>query len=888
MDQPPHGDDADQAGQGDHGRQRTRPAGSAASRWPTADSTREERHRLLLEHAGIGIGYYDLNGTTVMYNRRAAELMGGVPADFAGRSAVDVLGEEWGTRVLERIRAAVAATAPLEFEDQVDLPTGRRWLLSTYVAIPGSGDEPAGVQVVSQEITDRKHAEQEILAARANLEALVENTDSAIWSVDPELRLVLGNSVFHDLVRLGFGLEVTPGDPVLAADLPAELRRQWTGWYRRALEGESFRVESTVRRSARARIMEYFFRPIRAADGAVTGVTASARDLTARRLAEAAAAAAEDRFRKTLENAELVAVALDREGCLTFVNDFTLQLTGWRREQVLGRDWFSLFLPASHAAKQRRVFDRTIGTGDFPVHHDNPIVTLTGEERLIRWSNTVIHDLDGGIREVVSLGEDVTERERAREVLVAAQQVGSMGSWVWNPIDETLSWSQQLYRIWGVAEDFELTFDAIEGLIHPVDRAGNRDFVSGLLAGTGPTSEEFRIVRPDGTTRVLWQSVEVVRDGAGRALRAVGIMQDITDRKRAEAALRASEQRYRDLFTSMVEGFALHEILCDPEGVPTDYRFLDANPAFFRLTGLPREILGRTVREVLPETEDYWIETYGRVALSGEPIEFEHFSSALDSHFEVRAFSPRRGQFATVFLDVSERRRSELERARLLAEIRGLAARLAASEDAERQHLAHELHDRVGQSLTALGINLSTLRNLLAADRRGELGPRLDDAEQLLRTTAGDVRDVMAELHPPMLDDYGLLSALRWFGGQLGQRSGLAVTVAGEEPEPRLGAETEMALFRIVQEALTNVVKHARARSVAIEVTQDEAGVTLRVTDDGAGFETAALRTDAAGARRWGLAIMRERAAGVGAACGIASRPGHGTTVTLAVPGRHR
>jgi len=126
------------------------------------------------------------------------------------------------------------------------------------------------------------------------------------------------------------------------------------------------------------------------------------------------------------------------------------------------------------------------------------------------------------------------------------------------------------------------------------------------------------------------------------------------------AELSASEEKYRALFTTMQEGFALHEIICDDRGQATDYRFLDVNPAFERLTGLRRhDLIGRTVREVLPALESSWITLYGEVALSGRPRSFENFSRELGKHYQVSAYSPGPGRFAVVFSDVSERKRAE-------------------------------------------------------------------------------------------------------------------------------------------------------------------------------------------------------------------------------------
>jgi PAS domain S-box-containing protein len=162
------------------------------------------------------------------------------------------------------------------------------------------------------------------------------------------------------------------------------------------------------------------------------------------------------------------------------------------------------------------------------------------------------------------------------------------------------------------------------------------------------------------------------------------ILTDITEQKRVELALRESREHYQRLFATMSEGFALHEILCDAAGKPVDYRFLDANAAFFQLTGLPETVLGRTVREAVPEIEEVWIQRYGRVALDGTPVHFDQFAGPLGRHYEVRAYSPRHGQFATVFFDVTEQRRAhaaERKRMQQLQAINSVGLKLSARLD---------------------------------------------------------------------------------------------------------------------------------------------------------------------------------------------------------------
>ncbi len=225
---------------------------------------------------------------------------------------------------------------------------------------------------------------------------------------------------------------------------------------------------------------------------------------------------------------------------------------------------------------------------------------------------------------------------------------------------------------------------------------------------------------------------------------------------------------------------------------------------------------------------------------------------------------------ATLFQMISERR----------AEVRALAARLAEAEEDERKRLARELHDQVGQNLTALGINLNILRGQVGATVGPEIQSRLEDSFRLVDQTTERIRDVMGELRPPVLDDYGLVAALRWYAEDFSARTQIVAEVQGEEPVPRLKPLAEIALFRIAQEALTNVAKHAAVTRVRVGV--DTAGTVVRlvIADDGVGFDPSHQN----GRMRWGLMTMSERATAVGGHCAIDSQPGKGTWVVVEVP----
>jgi len=214
--------------------------------------------------------------------------------------------------------------------------------------------------------------------------------------------------------------------------------------------------------------------------------------------------------------------------------------------------------------------------------------------------------------------------------------------------------------------------------------------------------------------------------------------------------------------------------------------------------------------------------------------------------------------------------------------LRALSARLAEAEETERQRLARELHDQVGQNLTALGINLNLVRTHMPKETPELMRARLDESLALIEETTARVRLVMADLRPPMLDDFGLVATLQWHGTRFASHMGISVTVRGEEPVPRLPAPTENALFRIAQEALTNVAKHAQATQVTIAVQVDDKIVRLMIADDGIGFDpTSPAKPN--GDRGWGLITITERAEAVGGRCRIESKSQQGTRVIVEV-----
>jgi signal transduction histidine kinase len=222
------------------------------------------------------------------------------------------------------------------------------------------------------------------------------------------------------------------------------------------------------------------------------------------------------------------------------------------------------------------------------------------------------------------------------------------------------------------------------------------------------------------------------------------------------------------------------------------------------------------------------------------------------------------GQRAAMAVDLSRRVASDALR------------RVVAAQEQERRRLARELHDETGQALTSILLGLRTVEE---AEGESDMRVALSEVRELVRATLQDVRQLAVELRPKVLDDFGLVAALERLTDSFREQTGIAVAFHSALPAERLSPEIETALYRIVQESLTNIVKHARAGGVSITLGRKRSAVTVVVEDDGVGFDPARTREEGLG-----LIGMRERVALVGGRLTIESRPGAGTTFVAEVP----
>jgi PAS domain S-box-containing protein len=340
----------------------------------------------------------------------------------------------------------------------------------------------------------------------------------------------------------------------------------------------------------------------------------------------------------------------------------------------------------------------------------------------------------------------------------------------------------------------------------------------------------------------------------------------------------ATEQRLREseaMARVLLEVPYAASLLMDPEGI-----ILDANETLAQRFGKTRsEIIGKSLWDFLPpESTEHRKAYLKQVIRDKKPIRFEDERGGIWNDIIGSPILDGRGnvtKVAIVAVDITGRKHDE-------ETLRSYSRRLVELEEELRKKLATELHDELGRGLTALGLNFTIISGQLTDESRGKLGSRIEDTQKLLEEMSGNIRGLMAKLHPPVLDDFGLTAALNWFTGIFSTRTGLPIELQIEEPLPRLSSNKELSLFRIIQEALTNAFKHANAHSVTIRLACIHGDIRLTVMDDGRGFDPVAVASQKN--RSWGLTIMRERAESINGRFRIESSPGNGAVIIVETP----
>ena len=624
----------------------------------------------------------------------------------------------------------------------------------------------------------------------------------------------------------------------------------------------------------------------------------------------------EERYRALATATDQVVWRCDAAGNNIWVSENWQQLTGWEGETAAGRGWLN-FVHPDERPHVEQIWQESLRAGrEFQA--EVRMRTRDGDWRYFEARGVPVRNPDGTVREWIGANVDITARKRVEQELKASQHrrfmafsAARVGGFSWDPVSGESELTSQLQEIFGFEPEEATKGPHLEkwlAKVHEDDRAMVLQRMH-ESESSGSMDFEYRYRHPQRGLRWLYTKGQL-RDDAETAAgqpaprkMAYGVVLDITERKKAEEALSLSQQRlmialaasrtgtYRlDPQTNSFLHFSTN--LSDLLALPPDAT-VDSCEDFLKrvhpddLLAVRAEIARSRVagefqleyRVVLPDGRVRWL--YDRGQLMPDPI--SGATCVVGACTDITDRKRAEAELKLVHDELEARvnqRTAELRAAE--AGLRMLSGRLMQLQDEERRRIARELHDSSGQALAALSMCISMVEREKA--KLTERASRnLADAARLVRELSQELRTMSHLLHPPLLDEAGLESALRWFVEGFAQRSGIEVNLDLAPELGRLPKEMEIAVFRVVQESLANVHRHSGSKTAEVLVARDAQKVTLEIRDRGRGLSPNGEAASAPTIPGVGIQGMRERVRQLGGNFEIESIQGN-TVVRANIP----
>jgi PAS domain S-box-containing protein len=720
-----------------------------------------------------------------------------------------------------------------------------------------------------REITERKRAEEALRASEERYRELFESARDAIYVHDLK-------GVYVSVNRAGEKLSGYPRDEIVGKHFTEFVAPEQVDQVRHKLarklitqQGASYVVEAIAKDGRRVPVEVNS--NLLYENGAPVAVQGLARDITERLSAERAIRQAEQKYRDIFENAGEGIFQSTPEGQFLAANPALARMLGYDSPKELILSLKDISTQIYVDANGRDEFRHLLAEQEMVRGFEHQVFKKDGATIWISVNARAVRDEQGRLLYYEGTAQDITETKCAADRLREYEKVVE-------GLEEMIVVIDRDYR-YLIANRAFLKYRGAsrEELVgHQVPEFLGEEIFEKVVKKNLDECFKGKVVKYEMTftyreigERNLFISYFPIEGTAGID-RVAAVLQDVTEQKRAEEALRQSEERFSKAFHSSPAALSV--------ALLEDGRLLEVNDAFLRMTGYTRdEVIGRSTLEL-----GLWVDSNQRIKMAG--LLHERGTEAdLEIIFCKKSGEVRNGLLSVDVIELSGKpcvlgiAQDITERKRAEAALRNYSRLLIEAQEAERQKIARELHDQIGQVLTAVRINLHNIRKSCETAESRSL---IDEGMGMVDQALEQVRDLSFELRPSLLDDLGLIAALRWYADRYTQRTGIRTTMVADLPvdQIRLRKELETACFRIVQEALTNVARHARAKNISINLATLNHEIILSIKDDGIGFDEPAP-DGAASASRLGLRGMKERALGLGGRLEISSSSARGTEI---------
>lgn len=379
-------------------------------------------------------------------------------------------------------------------------------------------------------------------------------------------------------------------------------------------------------------------------------------------------------YQDLVDNTNSIIIRISPSGTINFINKFGQDIFGFKEEELIGKNVTGTIIPGkdSKGLDLSGLHKSIVNDPESYSQNENENMRKDGSRLWVAWSNKPVYNKRGKITEILAVGVEITRRKtlelklkkQNEEIAILhkryelAVNTSKIGIWELDLINDKLIWDESMYRLYDIKDKkTENCHELWKKMLHPDDAERAIEKFRDDLAEGKDYDSSFRIIQADGKIRNIKASGKIFRDDQGKAMSVLGIDYDVTDLIETQAKLKQSEYDYRMLFDNMTVGFAYHKMIYDKNGKACDYEFIKINPAFEKMTGISaKDAIGKTVKELLPETEEYWIEKYGEVAKTEKSIHYKNYSRELNKDFAVWAFSPRKDYFAVIVNDITRQK----------------------------------------------------------------------------------------------------------------------------------------------------------------------------------------------------------------------------------------
>lgn len=778
------------------------------------------------------------------------------------------------TEVYKALEKCLKEREPQGLETEFTFPDGQaKWFQVSIQPIE------EGAFILYFEITARKNEEEKLAESQSRYRMLFEHMTEAV----AYHQLVFENGLATDYIYLdvndafekhtGFGTVIGKKVSELVTDIhktnPDLLKR----FARVAQSGESEKFESYIKSTN-----SWYFTSLYALS--IDKVVSVFSNITERKIAEEELLKSEARFHTAFENASSGICLTALDGKFFQVNKAMCKMLGFNVKELVGKTFHEITYPED-IELSNEIVKKTITTKSETLNFNERYIRKNGEIIWANISSTLLKDEKQNPLYFITHIIDITQQKKAEEkIIYQASLLANVNDAVISSDENFIltSWNRSAERIYGwKAEEVigKLGGDILQTEFITLSRPE----AIKQLKEDGRYYGEVLNKTKDNQAIFIETRTTALRDAKGIITGYVSINRDITNRKKAEERLRQSEEDYKKIVETAQEGIWV----IDKNNKTT---FVNKKSCEI-LEYSSEELLNKSFLELLDEEEKIKALSHLEAQLENPDSrnEYKVFTKSGRQIWVMVASSPildsENNYVGSLGMlsEITERKKAEEEIIHMNKQLRNLTSRLQSIREEERTEMAHDIHDVLGQQLTMVKMHLHTLMKK-NENKTSEFTSQAELMATAINETVDTVRKLASDLHPIVLDDQGLVEALQWQSNEFSKSSKIECifTSIGNEVPSDVALNTQ--IFRIYQESLTNVARHAKATQVKATLKLENGLLKLMITDNGIGFK----KEEISGKKSLGLVMMRERAIGIGGEISIITEPLQGTSILLTLP----